>query len=63
MLGTYDVDEAVLLSDRVVVMEARPGRIGEIIDVDLPRPRDRSHAAVARLRDEIVSRYFSEAVA
>jgi sulfonate transport system ATP-binding protein len=61
VLVTHDVDEAVLLADRVVVMQARPGRIGEIVDVPLPRPRDRSHAEVARLRDEIVSRYFSEA--
>ncbi len=63
VLVTHDVDEAVLLSDRVVVMQARLGRIGEIVDVPLPRPRDRSHAEIARLRDEIVAKHFSEALA
>jgi NitT/TauT family transport system ATP-binding protein len=39
MFITHDVDEAVYLANRVVVMAARPGRIHEVIDVDLPYPR------------------------
>jgi len=45
ILVTHDVDEAVVLADRVVVMCPRPGRVFDEIAVDLPRPRDRQSAA------------------
>ena len=40
MFITHSIDEAIVMSDRVMVMTAHPGRIKDIITVDLPRPRD-----------------------
>jgi len=45
ILVTHDVDEALVLADRVMVMCPRPGRVFEEITVDLPRPRDRQSAS------------------
>lgn len=55
ILVTHDVDEAVYLGDRIVVMRPHPGRIAGIVPVPLPYPRSRSHAAFVDLRDHILA--------
>ena len=54
LLVTHDIDEAIYMSDRIVIMTQRPGKIERTITVDLQRPRDRSSADFLRLRAEIL---------
>jgi ABC-type nitrate/sulfonate/bicarbonate transport system ATPase subunit len=54
LLVTHDIDEAIYMSDRIVIMTQRPGRIERTIPVALQRPRDRSSADFLQLRGEIL---------
>lgn len=51
---THSVDEAVYLSQRVVVMKARPGEIKEVVDIDLPFPRDISSPEFNSIRTKLL---------
>ncbi|MBI3503891.1 MAG: ABC transporter ATP-binding protein [Proteobacteria bacterium] len=62
---THSIGEAVALADRVVVMTPRPGRIDRIVDIDLPRPRDKEAIASKRFSEyveEITERFMRHGV-
>jgi NitT/TauT family transport system ATP-binding protein len=66
---THSIDEAVYMANRIVVMRARPGRVVEEIDVDLPRPRSSNVRALPRFGElrsyawEILKKGIQEAAA
>ena len=64
---THDIDEAIYLADRIVVLSASPGTVTEIVDVALPRPRDqitsKGDERFARHREHIMSLVMSRSAA
>jgi sulfonate transport system ATP-binding protein len=58
ILVTHDIEEALYLGDRIVVLSSRPGRVRTILPVSLPRPRDRADPAFGKLRTTLYEQFF-----
>src|SRR4029079_6787220 len=54
LLVTHDIDEAIYMSDSIVIMTPRPGRIEHVLDIALDRPRDRNSPEFLRIRGDIL---------
>ena len=57
ILVTHDVDEAIYLSDRIIVMTPRPGKISEIIKVPMHHPRQRNSGDFTRMREKLLEKF------
>ncbi len=60
ILITHDIDEAIFLSDRILIMGKNPGAVKKEIHVDLPRPRGRNTTDFIRIRKEIYGEFFKD---
>lgn len=54
IMVTHDVEEAVYMSSKIIIMEPRPGRIKEVVDIDLPYPRNRTSDEFIAYRNKIL---------
>ncbi len=61
VLVTHDIDEAIYMSDRIVILSPRPGRIQKVLTIDLPRPRRRNDPEFLKIRSGILETlHFAE---
>lgn len=56
IMVTHDVDEAIYMSTKVIIMQANPGRINDIVDINLPYPRQRTSEQFTKYRNEILEK-------
>ena len=63
IMVTHDIEEAIFLADRIVVMSARPGRIRDVIQVELGKYRDRGGSDFAHYKKKILDYFFEEKAA
>ena len=57
ILVTHDIDEAIYLSDRIVIMTPRPGKISEVMDIKFPHPRHRGGTEFLALRKSLLEKF------
>lgn len=60
IMVTHDIDEAIYLSDRIVILSEKPAKIKTIINVELGRPRDRTDFEFAKIRNKVYKEFFGE---
>lgn len=60
ILVTHDIDEAIFLSDRIIVLSERPSTIQKIIEVKSERPRDRSGYDFMEIRRQVMCEFFNK---
>lgn len=60
IMVTHDIDEAIYLANRIVVMGKNPGVVRDVISVDLPRPRDRNDYHFMELRKRVYGYFFED---
>ena len=61
VMVTHDVEEAIYLSDVVVLLSCRPGRVKQILNIDLPRPRQRDGAGFVAIKKELLDEFHLQA--
>lgn len=57
ILVTHDVDEAIYLSDRIIVMTPRPGKISDVLTISLSHPRNRGESEFMEIRNELLKKF------
>ena len=60
IIVTHDIDEAVYMGNRVVVMSSKPGVVKKVIAVELPRKRNRTGTDFAYIRRQVFAEFFEE---